>query len=214
MALAFLSEVGPDRPAAPRSRQPRPARCSRDALFVLAWAGCQAVRLLGLQVLQGTSESRPTSSDSTVQRTVVLAGMAFLDKYTGPLGAAALDRALLQILGWARGSAEASSRGRCAHCFWVTRSFLWQLRTVVSKVERSICQLVLLHGSSTFGFQPEFLSSLFTAVTSSGILLCLFVSRDCSARGGPGVSVEQRQRHGADVSDLVGHVSRKGKKAQ
>jgi hypothetical protein len=214
MALAFISEVGPDQRRRSNSSRSQPSRLSKDVLFILAWAGCQAIRLFGLQVLQGTSESRHQSSDSTNQQIFALAGMVFLDKYTGPLGSAALDRALLQILGWAPGSAETNSRKRRAHYFWVPRSFLWQLRSVVSKVERSICQLVLLHGTSGLGVQPEFLSFLFTAATSSGVLLCLLFDGDSSQGEDPGDSVEQYQCPESEVPDPAEQISRKEKKVQ
>ncbi|CAE8608543.1 unnamed protein product [Polarella glacialis] len=131
----------------------------KGTAFILAWAACQCVRVLALRHL-----------DSESFGTLVLAGMVFVDKYTGPLGAAALDMALLQLLetsgpGPLSGGSEVEGSGRSAR--GIPATFLWTLRMTTSRMERPICQLVLLN---TAGVRVELLSCVFTFLTFVGVV--------------------------------------------
>eukprot|EP00928_Gymnodinium_smaydae_P041918 TRINITY_DN28303_c0_g3_i1.p1 TRINITY_DN28303_c0_g3~~TRINITY_DN28303_c0_g3_i1.p1 ORF type:complete len:429 (-),score=46.65 TRINITY_DN28303_c0_g3_i1:78-1364(-) len=122
---------------------------SRAGLFILSWTGCQLFRGAALDLLEVGSMGLP-----------LLAAFAFLDKYTGPLGSAALDVALLKLMRFGARKEEKSTGVR------PTSEVLWTARMVVSKVERPICQLVLLH---TTGMPVKQVAWPFTLVT------CIFV---------------------------------------
>merc|ERR1711865_961853 len=74
--LAYWSEI---RPSADGRR--------KAVVFILAWATCQGFRIIALKHLESGSFGG-----------LVLAAMVFMDKYTGPLGGAALETALLAVL--------------------------------------------------------------------------------------------------------------------
>mmetsp|Transcript_29079 Transcript_29079/g.83346 ORF Transcript_29079/g.83346 Transcript_29079/m.83346 type:complete len:439 (-) Transcript_29079:37-1353(-) len=118
-------------------------------LFISAWAGCQAFRGTALHLLQTGSLGVP-----------LLVVFAFLDKYTGPLGMAALDTALLRLL---KTGAVVSSEGS----YGVPGTLLWTARMVVSKIERPVCQLILLH---TSGLPVHRVSWAFTTFTCLAVL--------------------------------------------
>lgn len=121
----------------------------KQVLCMLLWAGCQVFRIAALPYLG--------KQDTGQSRFVALAAMVFLDKYTGPLGSASLDSALLAVL----------YHGRCNR--GLPETVLWTMRTAVARMERPICQLIMLHAS----LDVETLSLIFTLVTSVGVLAVL-----------------------------------------
>lgn len=122
----------------------------KQVLCMFLWAGCQVFRIAALPYL--------SKQDAVGQsRFVALAAMVFLDKYTGPLGSASLDSALLAVL----------YHGRCNK--GLPETVLWTMRTAVARMERPICQLIMLHAS----LDVETLSLIFTFVTSVGVLAVL-----------------------------------------
>jgi len=143
MVMAYWSETRPGGGAGQRA-----------GLFILVWAGCQAFRCCAVHLLAGGRAGVP-----------LLMAFVFMDKYTGPLGAAALDVALLEVLRRGEGGGAVRS------------SLLWTARMAVSRLERPLCQLVLLH---TEGFPIQAVSAAFTAVTCAGVLASLR-----GAGGGP-----------------------------
>ncbi|CAL1128977.1 unnamed protein product [Cladocopium goreaui] len=121
----------------------------KQVLCMLLWAGCQVFRIAALPYLG--------KQDTGQSRFVALAAMVFLDKYTGPLGSASLDSALLAVL----------YHGRCNK--GLPETVLWTMRTAVARMERPICQLIMLHAS----LDVETLSLIFTFMTSVGVLAVL-----------------------------------------
>lgn len=154
MVLAYWSETKPS------------ASGHKKAIFFISiWAGCQVFRVSALQHLEEGNIGK-----------VLLGGMVFLDKYTGPLGSAALDVALLAVLtaGDARQRAKTSSRMQ------VPGSLLWTLRMTVTRMERPICQLLLLHST---GISVQWLSLIFTAITAAGVLLIVAIGMGVPREG-------------------------------
>merc|ERR1712039_861954 len=134
------------------------------SLLILAWAGCQFFRGASLHLIEAGGVG------------IALIGVfAFLDKYTGPLGSSALDKALLQILEFG------ALRGSDATRYTVPSTILWTSRMVVSKVERPMCQLVLLH---TNGVPVERLAWTFTLASTAAVLAVHRGRHDCLAQAG------------------------------
>mmetsp|Transcript_80855 Transcript_80855/g.262168 ORF Transcript_80855/g.262168 Transcript_80855/m.262168 type:complete len:421 (-) Transcript_80855:330-1592(-) len=148
MSLAYWSETRPGGGAA-----------NRGGIFILAWASCQLFRGSAVHLLEAGTIGVP-----------VLMAFVFLDKYTGPLGSGALDVALLAIL--RDGGASHQRAGKRG----VRGTWLWTVRNAVARLERPICQLILLH---TSGFPIQCVSCGFTAATCLGVLVVIW-------GGGPG----------------------------
>lgn len=91
--------------------------------FVLVWGACQALRGLGMGLL-------------APERLWLVFVFVFADKFSGPLGQASIDTALLKLI--SRGSAGSDSKGI------VPANGLWTYRSAVSSLERPMCQLLLL----------------------------------------------------------------------
>mmetsp|Transcript_164571 Transcript_164571/g.316053 ORF Transcript_164571/g.316053 Transcript_164571/m.316053 type:complete len:214 (+) Transcript_164571:106-747(+) len=144
MLLAYWSET---KPSASSSR--------KSMFFISLWALCQVFRVLALKYVEEGSIGK-----------VLLGGMVFMDKYSGPLGSAALDMALLRVLT----QGDERLRSSTSSLIRVPGSLLWTLRTAVTRMERPICQLLLLHGA---GISVQWLSSIFTAITTTGVFLIL-----------------------------------------
>lgn len=138
MCLAYISETRVGGGAA-----------RHGSLFILAWTGCQLFRGAALHAMQVGSHG-----------VSLLAMFAFLDKYTGPLGGAALDAALLKVLRIGALTGKSSRIG-------VPSTLLWTSRMVIVKVERPLCQLVLLY---TTGMPVERVAWAFTLITCAAVL--------------------------------------------
>ena len=98
--------------------------------------------------------------------------MLFLDKYTGPLGIAALDAALLHLLKF-----SAALQGDIG--WTVPATVLWTARNSIQKLERPICQLILLNISAV---PVPLVSGCFALVTCGGVLAIfrvIAVREDC-----------------------------------
>lgn len=146
MLLAYWCET---KPSASSSR--------KSMFFISLWALCQVFRVLALKYVEEGSVGK-----------VLLGGMVFMDKYSGPLGSAALDMALLAVLI----QGDERLRSSASYVIRIPGSLLWTLRTAVTRMERPICQLLLLHGA---GISVEWLSSIFTAFTTTGV--CVILAR-------------------------------------
>jgi len=144
MILAYWSET---RPSASNTK--------RAIWFLMGWALCQAVRIMALQELESGSVGN-----------LLLAAMVFMDKYTGPLGAAALETALLAVLV----EGDEQNKAQKQSGLQIQGSLLWTMRMIVGRMERPICQLVLLHSAGT---PVALLSSIFTMLTSVMVLSIL-----------------------------------------
>merc|ERR1712019_37497 len=81
---------------------------------------------------------------------------ALLDKYTGPLGTASFDTALIGLL---QTGATGGWSGRAP--------LLWTIRMAVARLERPVCQLLLLY---TENVPIHVVAMLFTVLTGTGVL--------------------------------------------
>merc|ERR1712224_374492 len=100
------------------------------------------------------------------------------DKYSGPLGAGALDAALLVVL--RRGSQRGTSDAMSLKCFpMVSASLLWSVWTAAERLQRPICQLILLYG----GASSAWLSVAFAMTTRTFVHVTLQRSSDVSQNG-------------------------------
>lgn len=142
MLLAYLSET--------RKGGARQMGCR----FILAWMACQLARNVALDLLQGGDIGLP-----------VMATLAFLDKYTGPLGTAALETALLALM-----NHETSPGNELQVGFAVPGAWLWSLRMAVSRLERPICQLLLLQ---TATLPVQWVALVFASTSCIGVLVIL-----------------------------------------
>lgn len=93
--------------------------------FASLWGLCQLCRGLGMQHL-------------TPERTWLMFAFVFFDKFTGPLGQAAIDTALLALLRRDSGGAGPAGWPR------MPANAVWTLRTAAERLERPLCQLLLL----------------------------------------------------------------------
>ncbi|CAJ1390311.1 unnamed protein product, partial [Effrenium voratum] len=155
MSLAYLSET-----------QRFGAHSSEK--FIGAWLGCQLLRGFSLHLLEAGQLG-----------VALLAVFAFLDKYTGPLGAAALDVALLRVL-----EPKDSSTAWCTapQARLVPSTLLWTSRMVFARVERPACKLLLLHFESLFAVEQVALT--FSCATCAGVLAVLWAT-ERPAKGSP-----------------------------
>jgi len=97
------------------------ARC----VFAGVWGACQIFRGLGMQYL-------------SPERLWLIFGFVFFDKFSGPLGQAAVDTALLALLHPAdKEPMKANTRG-------IPSTAIWTVRTAAERLERPSCQLLLL----------------------------------------------------------------------
>jgi len=112
-------------------------------IFAALWGLCQVFRSLGMELL-------------TPDRTWLMFVFVFCDKFTGPLGQAAIDTALLALMRRSQDSANENGWPR------IPANALWTLRTAAERLERPTCQLLLLR----FGTDnaPPWLPILFAIV--------------------------------------------------
>eukprot|EP00928_Gymnodinium_smaydae_P023525 TRINITY_DN19382_c0_g1_i1.p1 TRINITY_DN19382_c0_g1~~TRINITY_DN19382_c0_g1_i1.p1 ORF type:complete len:442 (-),score=63.30 TRINITY_DN19382_c0_g1_i1:72-1397(-) len=108
------------------------------------WGLCQTIRALGMQHL-------------TTDRIGLMFFFVFFDKFTGPLGQASIDGALLLLLKQPRGD-HSSGRFRQR----IPANGMWTLRTAAERLERPLCQLCLLHFGAANA--PPAVSLFFTAI--------------------------------------------------
>ena len=97
-------------------------------VFILVWSGCQAMRGIGMEFM-------------TPDRLWVVFLFVFCDKFSGPLGQAAIDTALLKLI--SRGS-EDTKGNKPKSWRVIPANGLWTYRNAVSSLERPLCGLVLM----------------------------------------------------------------------
>jgi hypothetical protein len=90
----------------------------RSLVFCAMWCACQLCRAFGLEMIHGSSN----------WSAALVASFVFVDKYTGPLGQAALELAGIRIL--QQSLVSGSEDG------WVPAAFLVSLRMATFKYER------------------------------------------------------------------------------
>jgi len=92
--------------------------------FILVWSGCQAMRGFGMELM-------------SPDRIWLVFLFVFCDKFSGPLGQAAIDTALLRLI--SRGSSEKPKQW-----FAVPANGMWTYRSAISSLERPMCGLILM----------------------------------------------------------------------
>ena len=146
MSLALLSETRLLRSGAERSSGSRGGGdCDQDVethstarrgiVFASLWAVSQLCRIVGASWIDDNSST-------------LVGAFMFLDKYTGPLGAAALENALLSLLSRERTrqvTASEPGRGiRTKDHVSLPATFLFSLRATSEKLERPLWELLLM----------------------------------------------------------------------
>lgn len=169
----------------------------RYLLFLSLWSGCQVARALGMRYLDGdaaTAQSllaamgalttqlpKPCSCSCCAEplrcasARVSVGGLVFFDKYTGPLGQAALDTASVALL-QAHALPPSTSKASATRPLAVPAALLISLRAASFKFERPLWDLLLLHEESwPLPFVPVAL--LLVTVVTAGVVreLLLFV---------------------------------------
>merc|ERR1712196_573690 len=90
--------------------------------FVILWGLCQTIRACGMQYL-------------AADRIGLIFFFVFFDKFTGPLGQASIDGALLLLLREPRASRSSG---------WLRQRIpangMWTVRTAAERLERPLCQ--------------------------------------------------------------------------
>lgn len=95
-------------------------------MFSVLWFCSQVFRSVGMDFL-------------TPDRNWLMFTFVFMDKFTGPLGQAAIDTALLAVMRRGRDEGRGSSPGPR-----LPANALWTVRTAAERLERPACQLLLL----------------------------------------------------------------------
>eukprot|EP00927_Polykrikos_kofoidii_P066872 TRINITY_DN62432_c0_g1_i1.p1 TRINITY_DN62432_c0_g1~~TRINITY_DN62432_c0_g1_i1.p1 ORF type:complete len:440 (-),score=43.10 TRINITY_DN62432_c0_g1_i1:22-1260(-) len=98
-------------------------------VFGALWCLVQIFRSLGMELL-------------TPDRTWLMFVFVFCDKFTGPLGQAAIDTALLRLMRRGRDKADGAGWPRMAE------NALWTVRTAADRLERPVCQMLLLRSGA------------------------------------------------------------------
>lgn len=93
--------------------------------FAALWGLCQVIRGLGMVHM-------------TPDKTGLMFFFVFFDKFSGPLGQAAIDTALLSLMRLDGGGKAPFSWPR------IPVNAMWTLRTAAERLERPVCQLLLL----------------------------------------------------------------------
>ena len=117
---------------------------------MILWGLCQTIRAFGMQHL-------------TADRIGLMFFFVFFDKFTGPLGQASVDGALLLLLKQAR-----QSRSNAWYPQRIPANGMWTLRTAAERLERPLCQLLLLHFGAANA--PPAVSLFFTAIAVCFVL--------------------------------------------
>eukprot|EP00929_Paragymnodinium_shiwhaense_P099124 TRINITY_DN60681_c0_g1_i1.p1 TRINITY_DN60681_c0_g1~~TRINITY_DN60681_c0_g1_i1.p1 ORF type:complete len:456 (+),score=54.56 TRINITY_DN60681_c0_g1_i1:94-1461(+) len=144
MLLAYWTETRPGGGGA-----------NKAASFILVWSGCQVFRSCSMEYLQ-------TGGIHVVAFFVLV----FIGRYIGPLGKAAQDSALLKLLS----SYTMKTGDKTLPWYSVPGTLLWTMRMAVARLERPLCQLILLHAA---GLSVPRVSGLFTGVACLGVLAVL-----------------------------------------
>ena len=155
--LALLSDRGLDRGS-------ERARC---LAFLGAWGGCQLLRGLGMAALDGGGAAAQS----------LLAAFVFCDKYTGPLGQAAVDTAGVALLqAHALPPAASGGGGGGGRRLAIPAAFLVSLRAASFRYERPLWEILLMReGEWPLRFTTVVLA-LLSAVTAGvvhALLTCL-----------------------------------------
>eukprot|EP00929_Paragymnodinium_shiwhaense_P075308 TRINITY_DN38493_c0_g1_i1.p1 TRINITY_DN38493_c0_g1~~TRINITY_DN38493_c0_g1_i1.p1 ORF type:complete len:412 (-),score=67.31 TRINITY_DN38493_c0_g1_i1:498-1733(-) len=129
------------------------ARCG----FAVVWGLCQLGRGFGMEYL-------------TADRTWLMFVFVLFDKFAGPLGQAAIDTALLAVMKAGR-SKDVASTSRT-----VPANALWTMRTVIERLERPACQLMLL--TLQMSNAPPYVPPLTAGVSVMFVLHTLLLADD------------------------------------
>eukprot|EP00747_Dinoflagellata_sp_TGD_P025662 gnl/TRDRNA2_/TRDRNA2_131405_c0_seq1.p1 gnl/TRDRNA2_/TRDRNA2_131405_c0~~gnl/TRDRNA2_/TRDRNA2_131405_c0_seq1.p1 ORF type:complete len:206 (-),score=18.64 gnl/TRDRNA2_/TRDRNA2_131405_c0_seq1:317-883(-) len=141
MLLAYWTETRPGGGGA-----------NKVGTFILAWSGCQVFRSCCMDYLQ--------TGDIGV---FAFFALVFIGRYIGPLGKAAQDSALLKLL--KESTIEKSVKPLPRQS--VPGTLLWTMRMAVFRLERPLCQLILLHSA---GLPVPRVAGLFTGIACLGVL--------------------------------------------
>eukprot|EP00927_Polykrikos_kofoidii_P052340 TRINITY_DN46123_c0_g1_i1.p1 TRINITY_DN46123_c0_g1~~TRINITY_DN46123_c0_g1_i1.p1 ORF type:complete len:418 (-),score=46.51 TRINITY_DN46123_c0_g1_i1:109-1362(-) len=125
---------------------------NKAGTFILAWCGCQVFRSCCMNYLEAGGVG-----------VLALFVFVFIGRYVGPLGKAAQDTALLKLL------KEYTVENGVKQLPWhsVPATLLWTMRQAVSRLERPLCQLILLNSA---GLPVSQVASLFAGVACIGVL--------------------------------------------
>eukprot|EP00811_Abedinium_folium_P035426 NODE_8218_length_1513_cov_12.576479.p1 GENE.NODE_8218_length_1513_cov_12.576479~~NODE_8218_length_1513_cov_12.576479.p1 ORF type:complete len:409 (-),score=56.60 NODE_8218_length_1513_cov_12.576479:184-1410(-) len=116
--------------------------------FILAWGGCQVVRALGMSYL-------------APDRLWLMFFFVFLDKLTGLLGESALDTAHLALMG-----RDGGGQGK----LHIHANAIWTFKTMAQRLQRPICQLLLLSTGTDGAHAPAWIPIASTVVSVSFVL--------------------------------------------
>ncbi len=122
---------------------------NKAGTFILVWGVCQAFRSLSMDYLQTGGIN-----------VLAFFALVFVGRYIGPLGKSAQDSALLKLLS----DKEVSGRIR------VPATLLWTMRMAFARLERPLCQLILLYAA---GLPVPLVSGAFTAIACLGVFSVL-----------------------------------------
>ena len=125
--------------------------------FMLLWGACQVFRSL----CQGYLESGGIG-------VFVFFGLVFVGRYVGPLGKAAQDSALLQLLKNSSTNSPAAGATSWYRRVGIPKTLLWTMRMAGARLERPLCQLILLHAAGLLPV-PQ-VAGAFTVISCLGVL--------------------------------------------
>jgi hypothetical protein len=103
----------------------------RSMVYLWVWAGSQLLRVLLIKSI-------------TPETGQLLFGLVLLDKFSGPLGGAALEMALLALLTTSRTTKTGGGGGGGGAEQWIPFAFLMTVRTAVETTSRPFAEWVLL----------------------------------------------------------------------
>lgn len=148
---------------------------ARNLSFLSLWCSCQLMRAFGISYLDGTDAP------------VLLSCMVFFDKYSGPLGQAALDTAGVSMLQAALISKQAKQKGSSggATRLMIPAAFLVSLRAAAFKYERPFWDTLLL--SEEHWLMPlPLVISLLTMASFMSVSLLLYRHTSGATAAPPG----------------------------
>jgi len=141
MLLAYWTETRPGGGGA-----------NQAGTFIVVWSVCQVFRSCCMDILRSGGISA-----------ITFFVLVFIGRYIGPLGKAAQDTALLKLLK----SSPSDMGGSAQPRFGVPATLLWTIRNAVARLERPLCQLILLHAAALS--IPQ-VAGLFTFIACVGVL--------------------------------------------